>query len=110
MQPILWCFVSVLFFRAVPALADEIAIFDVRKNSTLSDSEPAFRDFYISRGSESGLRPGMIVTVKRRMPLYDSFHNRSAGDLTVSVGRVKIIHVEKELAVAREHSQFNRED
>ena len=31
--------------------------------------------------AEAGLSTGMIVTVQRRMPLYDTYLNRSAGDL-----------------------------
>ncbi|MGE0763310.1 MAG: hypothetical protein AB7N80_08530 [Bdellovibrionales bacterium] len=90
--------------------AEEIQIFDMRKSLALSDQEPVYRDFYLSRGLEAGLRPGMILTVKRRQPLYDGIHNRSAGDLGLVVARIKIIHAEKGLAVARHHSGFNRDD
>lgn len=95
---------------AAPVFADEITIFDMRKSLALSDQETIYRDFYLNQGSVAGLRPGMILTVKRRLPLYDSFHNRSAGNLSIAVGRVKIIHVERDLAVARQHSQFSRDD
>jgi hypothetical protein len=118
-QPIQWlsrlivfsALALTLFISVATFAADaEITIFDMRKTLALSDSDVVYRDFYVSRGAEAGLRPGQIITVKRRMPLYDAFHNRSAGDLSVSVGRVKIIHVERDLAVAREHSQFSRDD
>jgi hypothetical protein len=109
MQSIPWL-LSLCLLVSSAALAEEITIFDMRKSLAMADDEPTFRDFYLSKGGGSGLRPGMIVTVKRRLPLYDSFHNRSAGDMTVSVGRVKIIHVERDVSVARQHSQFARED
>ncbi|NJM10245.1 MAG: hypothetical protein HC883_05130 [Bdellovibrionaceae bacterium] len=77
------------------ALAEELTIFDVRKNLPMSDSEKVYRDFYINGGNEAGLSAGMIITVERRMPLYDSYQNRSAGDLQLKVAKIKIIHVQK---------------
>ena len=103
-------FILVSFINLSLAHAEDIQIFDMRKSLALSDQETIFRDFYLSKGLEAGLRPGMIVTVKRRQPLYDTIHNRSAGDLSVAVARIKIIHVEKNLAVARAFSDFGRED
>ncbi len=91
------------------ALAD-ITIFDVRKNLPLSDTDKVYRDFYINAGSEAGLANGMVITVQRKLPLYDNYQNRSAGDLELKVARVKIIHVQKGLAVARLHTEFGREN
>ena len=90
------------------AFAD-LTIFEVRKNLPMSDHDPVYRDFIINGGSESGLTVGMLITVQRRTPLYDSYQNRSAGDLQLKVARVKIIHVQKGLAVARLPSEFTRE-
>ena len=87
----------------------ELTIFDVRKTLPMSNDEKVFRDFYVNGGSETGLATGMVITVGRRMPLYDSYQNRSAGDLDLKVARVKIIHVQKGLAVARLFAEFTRE-
>lgn len=86
----------------------EVTIFDVRKNLPLSDTEKVYRDFYINGGSEAGITKNMIITVQRRLPLYDSYQNRSAGDLDLKVAKVKIIHVQKGLSVARLQSEFDR--
>ncbi len=102
-----FCFLS-LFIAPMLAQAD-LTIFDVRKNLPMSNDEKVFRDFYINGGSESGLSTGMVITVQRRMPLYDSYQNRSAGDLQLKVAKIKIIHVQKGLAVARLHSEFTRD-
>ena len=87
----------------------DLTIFDVRKNLPMSDNDPIYRDFIVNSGSEAGLSVGMILTVQRRIPLYDSYQNRAAGDLLLKVARVKIIHVQKGLAVARLHAEFTRE-
>lgn len=99
-----------LWLFLIPTLAwADLTIFDVRKNLPMSDSEPVYRDFIINGGTESGLSVGMVLTVQRRIPLYDNYQNRSAGDLSVKVAKIKIIHVQKGLAVARLHSEFTRE-
>lgn len=97
-----------LFF--IPTLVNaELTVFDVRKNIAMSNTDPVYRDFYINGGSESGLSTGMIITVTRRLPLYDNYQNRSAGDLNVKVAKIKIIHVQRGLAVGRLHAEFTRE-
>lgn len=101
-------FTSILLL-ALNAWAD-LTIFDVRKTLPMSDDEKTIRDFYINAGSEAGLAAGQVITVQRRMPLYDSYQNRSAGDLELKVAKIKIIHVQKGLAVARLHSEFTREN
>ncbi len=100
---------SQLFF-SLHLRAEEITIFDMRKNLGMTDQEVTHRDFILSKGKDSGLRPGMILTVKRRLPFYDTFHNRSAGTLSVPVARIKVIHVDSEISVARLHSEFSREE
>ena len=87
----------------------DLTIFNVRKDLPMSDADPVFRDFIINGGSEAGLSVGMLVNVQRRIPLYDSYQNRSAGDLQLKVARIKIIYVQKGLAVARLQSEFTRE-
>lgn len=87
----------------------DITIFDVRKNLPMSDSDPVYRDYILNAGNEAGLSVGMLLTVQRRIPLYDSYQNRSAGDLQLKVARIKIIHVQAGLAVARLQSEFTRE-
>jgi hypothetical protein len=86
-----------------------VTIFEVRKNLPMSDSDPVYRDFYVNGGSEVGLTQGSILTVRRHLPLYDSYQNRSAGDLDLRVAKVKVIHVQRGLAVVRLHSEFTRD-
>lgn len=85
-------------------------IIGVRQNIAMSESDTVYRDFYISGGSEQGLKKGMILTVQRQVPLYDSFQNRSAGDLKLNVAKLKVILVQKDLSVARLYSEIPRMD
>jgi hypothetical protein len=99
-----------LSFFADVTIAGELTVFDVRKPVTLSDKEVAQKDFYIDSGSEAGLQTGMIVTVVRKVPLYDTYQSRSAGDLKVDVAKVRIIHVQQGLSVARFAADVPRAD
>lgn len=93
-----------------PSWAQQVVtIFEVRKNLAMADSDPVYRDFYVNGGSETGLTQGTIMTVRRRLPLYDSYQNRSAGDLELRVAKVKVIHVQRGLAVVRLHAEFTRD-
>lgn len=105
-----WTWIGFLIFFVLTsnAKADVVTIFDVRNTLPLSNAEPLFRDYYINAGSERGLRAGMIVTVRRKMALYDSYRNKSPGDLHIQVGKVKIILVQDGLAVARDHAAISR--
>ncbi|MEZ4872411.1 MAG: hypothetical protein R2827_09255 [Bdellovibrionales bacterium] len=86
----------------------DVTVFDVRKTLPLSESERIYQDFYVNGGVEEGLKPGMLVTVTRRLNPYDSYQNKSPGELNVAVGKLKIIHVQKGISVARMHSLYSR--
>lgn len=92
------------------SFAQEITVFDVRKTLPLNKHEPVYQDFYINAGTEAGMKPGIVVTVKRRSTLYDAYQNRSPGDLLVPVGKLQVIHAQKGVSVARLHSLLDRED
>lgn len=103
------CSLFLLGLFAFQAAAD-LTIFDTRRTLRMADSDPVYHDYYINGGNEAGLQTGMVITVRRKLPLYDNYANHSAGDLQLKVARVKIIHVQKGLAVARLQSEFTREN
>jgi hypothetical protein len=90
------------------ALAKDIAVFDIRRPLSMENGQELAKDYYINGGSETGLKAGMLVTVTRRLTLYDPFQNKSPGDLMIPVGRLRIIHVQDGLAVARLEDMLER--
>lgn len=86
----------------------DLTIFDSRRPVSMSNGEVTYRDFYINGGIEEGLKKNMILNVERRLTLYDSYKNKTPSELMVEVGRVKIIHVQKGLSVARHYADFSR--
>lgn len=99
----------VLSLQMLGARAD-VTVFDVRRTLRMSDQDQVLRDYYLNGGQESGLAVGMVVTVTRKLPLYDNYQNRSAGDVHLKVAKLKIIHVQKGLSVGRVQSEFSREN
>ncbi len=107
-RTLLVSFIIVAAFQFQEVFAENLLVFDVKKNLKLKDSDPQYKDLYINGGEEYGLRPGMLVTVYRKVSMYDTLRNKSAGDVKIYVGRVKIIHVQNGLSVGRTHSQLSR--
>lgn len=89
--------------------ADPVTIFESRKQLPMSNGEQTQKDFYINAGTAAGLAPGRVVTVVRQVPLYDSYRNRSAGNLSIKVAKIKIIYCQKDLSVARYFNGFSRD-
>ncbi len=103
-------FVLAAIFASSMSYAKEIAVFDVRRPLSFENGQDLPKDFYINAGIEVGLKVGMTVGVNRRQTLYDPFQNKSPGDLIIPVGRLKIIHVQDNIAVARLEEISSRQD
>lgn len=83
-------------------IAQEVpTIFDVRKSLPMEPTEPAYHDFYINAGSEAGFKRGQYLPISRALPVHDPIQNKQQAILTVPVGKVLVIHVDRGLTVAR---------
>lgn len=100
-------FFATVGLSAAFANASDVIIFDSRRPVSLSDDQRAPRDFFINAGTEMGLKPGVLLRVIRRIPMYDSIGARSAGDLVVQVAKIRLIHVQNGLSVARPVEEKN---
>ena len=106
-----WLQVALLFsFLTSSTEALAISIFEARKRLPLRNGEKTQKDFYLNGGLESGLKAGMVLRVTRQVTLYDTYQNKSPGDLVIPVGELKIIFVQKGLSVARLHRIFDRQN
>lgn len=93
--------ILIIGFFTLPSFAKSAVVFEIRRPINLQPGKPKPKDFYINAGDELGLKKNMLVVLNRRSTLYDSYKNSSPGDLYVPVAQIRIIHVQKGLAVAR---------
>ena len=103
-----WVSVMILMLFVPEGFAQDLTIFDSRRPISLTSTQTTYRDFYINGGIEHGVKKGMILTVTRRLTLYDTYRANSPKEIMVEVGRVKIIHAQKGLSVARHYGTFSR--
>lgn len=92
------------------SIADEMSIFEVRRNIPLSDDAPIYKDFYIKGSDSTGLKKNLVVQVNRKMTLRDSSGSQVMGEILAPIGQLKIIAVYGKIAVAREYKNYTREE
>jgi hypothetical protein len=105
--PILFVMAS-LMMVSLRGSADEPHIIEVRRHIPLSDQEPIYRDYYIKTEGQA-FKTNMLVTALRKLGVKDATGNQNVGEITIPIGQLKVIHVENNLAVAREVKLLSRE-
>jgi hypothetical protein len=85
-------------------------IIDVRRSLPLDPTETVYHDFYLNAGSEAGLKKGMYLPVIRQTQVQDPALNKQQAVLTVTVGYLIVIQVEKGLTVARMFAELSDEE
>ncbi|NUN04386.1 MAG: hypothetical protein HUU57_01375 [Bdellovibrio sp.] len=90
--------------------AAEPIVVDVRRNITLAEDDPVYKDFYINADASLGLKKNMVVTAVRKINIRDASGASAVGEILVPVGQLKIIAVYDRVAVAREYSLLSRDD
>lgn len=94
----------------IESKAADISIVDVRRNITLAENDPIYKDFYISNSPGSGLKKNLVVTAVRKINVRDASGANAVGEITVPVGQLKIIAVYDKVAVAREFTLLSRDE
>ena len=92
------------------AQAQDLTIVDVRRNITLAEGDPVYKDFYISNNSGSGLKKNLVVTAVRKLNIRDASGANAVGEILVPVGQLKVIAVYDKVAVAREFTLLSRDE
>jgi len=100
-------FVNAVFIIVAPRSKADFTVFDTRKTLTLSDAEPVYRDYYVNIGKGDGVREGSILDVYRKIPVVDIYRNKTPGDLVIQIARLKVIHAQDQMSVARIYQEEN---
>ena len=84
------------------ANADDFVIYSVYKGLDFGNpGEHPQKDFYVNMGTGQGLTRGSTLEVFRRTPTYDLSTQKLYRDAMFPIARIKIIHAEDGLAIAR---------
>lgn len=92
------------------AHAADIYVVDVRRNITLAENDPVYKDFYISNSPGSGLKKNMVVTAIRKVNVRDASGASAVGEIQIPVGQLRIIAIYEKVAVAREFALLSRDE
>ncbi len=91
---------AVLTFISTTHAAD-FQVISVIRTLPLKNDEAILKDYYINAGTNNGLTSGATLDAMRKLPVYDNTNNKVISDTLVPVAKLKIIYVDKAMAVAR---------
>jgi hypothetical protein len=92
--------------RSPASLLAQARVIGLRRDLGLSDeaANRSAQDLILNAGRESGLSEGQILTVFRRLPVVDPYLDNQSRELEIKFARIKIIHLQDNLAIARVES------
>lgn len=97
--------IVVLSFGAISARmagADDHIVYSVQRSLNMGNpGEVTTKDFYINMGKVNGVVEGAVLDVYRRASTYDLLSEKLYRDVTFPFAKLKVIHVEKDVAIAR---------
>lgn len=77
-------------------------VYSVQKSFDLGNAnEEMVKDYYLNIGTNQGVSIGSVIEVARKVPTYDLSNQKLYKDITFPFAKLRIIHVEKDAAVAR---------
>lgn len=79
----------------------DYSIILVEKELDMGLGKEPRKDFYVNMGAAQGLQIGSHLAVSRRIPVVDHFNGKNTNDVLIPVAALKVIHVEKDMAIAR---------
>lgn len=103
-------FILATMLSAHQSIAQELGIVDVRRNITLSDEDPVYKDFYLNGGEAEGLKKNLVITAVRKIQVRDANGSQSYGEILVPVGQLRVIATYGKISVAREYKLLSRDE
>ena len=88
-------------------ITNPVTIIDLHKSLPMEPEQKATRDFYINAGTNVGIQEGMYVDIVRSAQVNDPAKNQMIGSLNIPIGRLRIIHAEKNVSVGRIDNELN---
>jgi hypothetical protein len=77
------------------------AVFGIKTDFPMSDQDAHYRDVYVNMGTDQGIKAGSQLDVFRVLTSVDELNQRTGRNLSFKFARLKVIHAESDIAVAR---------
>jgi hypothetical protein len=94
-------FIAALLLTALPAFAEGHQVFGVKSDFPMADSQTLYRDVYVNLGTSQGVKTGSLLDVFRTITTVDEINQRVGHNISFKIARLKVIHAEGDIAVAR---------
>ena len=90
--------------------AQDFTVYSVYKALDLGNpGETPQKDFYVNMGQAQGVHEGTVLEVSRKAYTYDLVSEKLYKEVVFPIARLKVIHVEPNVAIARLDKLFSPE-
>lgn len=76
-------------------------VFGIRTDFPMTDGQETFRDVYVNMGTDQGIKIGSILEASRVVTTVDEINQRTGRNISFPIAKLKVIHAEGDVAVAR---------
>ncbi|MBI3544868.1 MAG: hypothetical protein HY075_16470 [Deltaproteobacteria bacterium] len=89
--------------------ASDFFVTSVVRELPMKAGEVVYKDYYVNAGTNNGLRKGLVIEAVRKLSAFDNINSKLLGDTPVKIARLKIIHVDKTVSIARLEKFYEKE-
>lgn len=83
------------------ANAADYTVFGVKSDLLMNDGGPSFRDIFVNMGTGQGIKVGSKLDAFRVVTTIDEINQKTGRNISFKIARLKVIHAESDMAVAR---------
>lgn len=83
------------------ALAGQFKVFGIRTDFPMVEGQVSYRDVFVNIGTNQGIKTGSTLDAYRVVTTIDEINQTTGRNISFKIGKLKVIHSEPELAVAR---------
>jgi hypothetical protein len=92
----------ILFLFFAPTLASAgYQVFGIRTDFPMTEGEASYRDVYVNMGLAQGIKVGSELDAYRTLTTVDEINQRTGKNISFKIARLKVIHADNDIAVAR---------
>lgn len=86
---------------AFPLTSHAAQVFGVRTDFAMDDDGAKYRDVYVNMGTDQGIKVGSQLDAFRTLTTVDEINQRTGQNISFRIAKLKVIHAEGGIAVAR---------